>query len=300
MGCSFELGIVSEDETRAMGFLDQGVKEIQRIENLLSEFKEDSQISQINQNAGKESIRVDEEVHALLERCAKISEISKGYFDITVGPLKQLYRFKNQEFTPPDKIRIAKTLKGVGYHKLWLSKIDGSVRLRQKGMKISLAAIGKGYAADRVCQKWKENDIVGGYVDASGDLTAFGKDEDQNPWRIGIANPDDRNESLFYIPLQNASVATSGDYEQHFMHKGKRYSHNIDPKTGRPVQGVKSVSIFSPSAELSDALATAVYAMGAQNGIAFIDQLPQTHCIIINDQNQIFFSKELQYEAITA
>ncbi len=300
MGCSFELGIVSKDETKAMDFLDQGVKEIQRIENLLSEFKEDSQIAQINQNAGKESVKVDEEVLALLERCAKISEISKGYFDITVGPLKQLYRFKNQEFTPPDKVRIAKTLKGVGYHKLWLSKEDGSVRLRQKGMKISLAAIGKGYAADRVCQKWKENDILGGYVDASGDLTAFGKDENQNPWRIGIANPDDRNESLFYIPLQNASVATSGDYEQHFMYKGKRYSHNIDPKTGRPVQGVKSVSIFSPSAELSDALATAVYAMGSQRGIEFIDQLPQTHCIIINDQNQIFFSKELQYEAVTA
>ncbi len=300
MGCSFELGIVSTDESKAMDFLDQGVMEIQRIENLLSEFKADSQISQINQNAGKESVQVDQEVFTLLQRCAQISEISKGYFDITVGPLKQLYRFKNKEYTLPNKIRIAKTLKGVGYHKLWLSKEGNRVRLKQKGMKISLAAIGKGYAADRVCQKWREDNIAGGYVDASGDLTAFGKDENQNPWKIGIANPDQRDESLFYIPLDNASVATSGDYEQHFVYRGKRYSHNIDPKTGRPVQGVKSVSIFSPSAELSDALATAVYAMGTQKGIAFIDQLPQTHCIIINDENQIFFSKELQYEAVSA
>ncbi|MDC6364907.1 FAD:protein FMN transferase [Flagellimonas amphidinii] len=300
MGCSFELGIVSEDKSKAIHFLNEGVAEIERIENLLSEFRPESQISQINQHAGENSIQVDEEVFLLLQRCSKISAISKGYFDISVGPLKRLYNFKNEEFTPPDKIQIAKTLKNIGHHKIQLNDGAKTVKLKQKGMKISLAAIGKGYAADVVCKKWKENDVIGGYVDASGDLTGFGKDESGSSWKVGIANPDNSNESLFYVPLNNASVATSGDYEQHFMYQGKKYSHNIDPKTGRPVHGVKSVSVFSPSAELSDALATAVYTMGIEKGIAFIDQLPQTHCIIINDKNNIFFSKELHYETVPA
>ncbi|WP_147296603.1 FAD:protein FMN transferase [Flagellimonas nanhaiensis] len=300
MGCSFELGIVSSEETIAQHFLGEGVKEIQRIENLLSEFKSESQISQINQNAGESQIKVDPEVFDLLARCSQISTISKGYFDISVGPLKRLYRFKNDDFTPPDKRKIAETLKKVGHHFIKLDKTEQSAGLKRKGMKISLAAIGKGYAADVVRRKWKENNIAGGYIDASGDLTAFGKDENGNPWKIGIANPDNQDRTLFHIPLNDAAVATSGDYEQHFIHKGKRYSHNIDPKTGFPVIGIKSVSIFSPSAELSDALATAVYAMGIQRGIAFLDQLPQTHGIIINDENKVFFSKKLQYESISA
>ena len=298
MGCSFELGIVSEQKTIAEHFLEEGVQEIQRIEDLLSEFKSDSQISQINQNAGESQIKVDPEVFELLARCSQISTISKGYFDISVGPLKQLYRFKNENFIPPDKRKIAETLKKVGFHFIKLNENDCSVRLKQKGMKISLAAIGKGYAADVVRRKWKENNIAGGYIDASGDLTAFGKDENGNPWKIGIADPDHKSKTLFQIPLNDAAIATSGDYEQHFIHQGKRYSHNIDPKTGLPVLGIKSVSVFSPSAELSDALATATCTMGVDKGMAFIDQLPQTHCIIINSKNQVFFSKKLQYEPI--
>ena len=299
MGCSFELGVVSEDNATAQHFLEQGIFEIQRIENLLSEFLPTSQISLINRNAGK-LVTVDGEVLSLLERCSKISHISKGYFDITVGPLKRLYRFKNEEFTPPGKQQLMTALKKVGYAKI---KLDGNLSaaaLSQEGMYISLAAIGKGYAADMVKKMWKGNGVEGGYIDASGDLTAFGSDENGRPWKIGIANPDVRGATLFQIPLHNVSVATSGDYEQHFTHNGKRYSHNIDPKSGLPVQGIKSVSIFSPSAELSDALATAVYAMGVEKGLSFIDQFPQTHCIIINDHNKIFFSKQIHYEAVLA
>lgn len=300
MGCSFELGIIAQHESIANHFLDEGIQEIQRIEHLLSEFRPDSQISKINTKAGKEQVIVDDEVLELIRRALKISKLSKGYFDISVGPLKKMYRFTNEEFSFPEKNHIANTLKRVGYHKIAVNKNSNAVGLNISGMHISMAAIGKGYAADRVRKKWKENNIAGGYIDASGDLTTFGKDEKGAPWKIGIANPDDSQEMLFQIPLRDASVATSGDYEQHFLHQGNRYSHNIDPLTGIPVKGIKSVSIFSPSAELSDALATAVYAMGVQKGIDFLNQLPQTHGIIINDQNEVFFSKHLAYEAISA
>ncbi|WP_165614843.1 FAD:protein FMN transferase [Flagellimonas flava] len=300
MGCSFELGVVMASEREANILLDEGVGEIQRIEALLSEFQEDSTISKINENSGGNPIAAEPEVLALLERSIKISKLSKGYFDITMGPLKKLYQFKNQTFKFPEKKTISRTLRKIGYHFLRLDTGNGTAQLYQKDMRISLAAIGKGYAADAVRKKWKKHNLVGGYIDASGDLTAFGKDENDEVWKIGISNPDDRNQSLFYVPLQDAAVATSGDYEQYFMHNGVRYSHNINPKTGLPVSGVKSVSVFSPSAELSDALATAVYAMGLEKGISFLNQLPQTHGIVINAENKVFFTKQLQYEPIPA
>ena len=300
MGCSFELGVVLDDEAKAHRLLEEGVKEIQRIEDLLSEFKRDSSITDINTNAYVTPVHVNSEVMELLQRCQQISRLSQGYFDISVGPLKKLYRFKNTEFTLPSKKDIQRVKNLVGYDKIQLDAESNSVRLKQENMHISMAAIGKGYAADRVKQIWKNHKLTGGYIDASGDLTAFGTDENGQAWKIGIANPDDRDQTLFHIPLNNASVATSGDYEQHFVHNGVRYSHNLNPKTGLPVTGVKSVSIFSPSAELSDALATAVYAMGVDKGLSFLNQLPQTHGIVVDDQNKVFFTKQLQYEPMPA
>lgn len=300
MGCSFELGVVTEEETLANTYLDEGIREIQRIEELLSEFKEDSYISTINNDGATKDVKVDSEVLSLLERCGQISKLSQGYFDITVGPLKKIYRFHNDEFVFPSKKEIENALKKVGYYQVILDSEANSVSLNQNGMHLSMAAIGKGYAADAVKKKWSKHKLTGGYIDASGDLTAFGADESGQTWKIGIANPDNSNQTLFHIPVNNTSVATSGDYEQHFMYNGVRYSHNINPKTGIPVTGVKSVSIFSPSAELSDALATAVYAMGIEKGLAFINQLPQTHCIIMDDKNKVFFSKLLQYEPVPA
>ncbi|WP_420399922.1 FAD:protein FMN transferase [Flagellimonas sp.] len=300
MGCSFELGVVLDDEVKAHRLLEEGVKEIQRIEDLLSEFKGDSIISNINTKAYETPVHVNPEVMELLKRCQQISRLSQGYFDISVGPLKKLYRFRNAEFTLPGKKDVQRVKNRVGYNKIQLDEDSNAVRLKQENMHLSVAAIGKGYAADRVKEIWKGHQLPGGYIDASGDLTAFGTDENGQAWKIGIANPDDRDQILFHIPLNNASLATSGDYEQHFMYKGVRYSHNINPKTGLPVTGVKSVSIFSPSAELSDALATAVYAMGVDQGLSFLNQLPQTHGIIVDDQNKVFFTKQLQYEPIPA
>lgn len=298
MGCSFELGVVSDDKVKAFRLLEEGVKEIQRIEDLLSEFKGDSIIAKINTRAYEIPVHLNPEVTELLKRCLQISKLSQGYFDISVGSLKKLYQFRNSEFTMPSKkdIQIAKNQ--VGYNKIHLDADTHCIRLKQENMHISMAAIGKGYAADSVKQIWKKHTLQGGYIDASGDLTAFGTDENGQPWKIGIANPDNRDQNLFHIPLNNASVATSGDYEQHFMYKGVRYSHNINPKTGIPVTGIKSVSIFSPSAELSDAMATAVYAMGIDKGLSFLNQLPQTHGILVDDQNKVFFTKQLQYEPI--
>ena len=298
MGTAFDLAIVSNNEREANELLELGYDEIKRIEDVFTEFKAHSLTSQVNQNAGIKETLVSPEFFSLIQRCLHISKLSQGHFDISVGILKQLYQFKNAAFSLPKRNIINKALKNVGFDKIDLNTERHSVFLKNKGMKISFAAIGKGYAADVIKKKWQERGVESAYINASGDLTAFGRNTDGNPWKIGIANPDNRQEILFYIPLENAAVATSGDYEQHFLYEGERYSHNINPKTGLPVKGIKSISVFSPAAEFSDALSTAVYTMGREAGLDFINSLPQTHAIIIDEKNQVFFSENLKYESL--
>lgn len=293
MGSAFELLILSNSSSEAEHFLNMGVNEIQRIEALLSEFKEDSITTKINKNAGLDYTEVDEEVIQLLERCVQISSLTSGAFDITMGPLKKIYRFKNENFTLPSSDKITEVLEKVGYKHLIIEPSNRKVLLSKKDMFISFAGIGKGYAADCVKRLWLQNGVTSGVVSASGDLCTIGFRSDGTPWKIGIAKPDHKNEMLLYIPVVNASVATSGDYEQYFMNKGIRYSHNINPINGLPVTCIKSVSVVSPGAELSDALATAVYIMGVDAGLYFINQLPNTHCLIIDEKNKVHASKNI-------
>ena len=293
MGSGFELKVVSENEAKANHLLKLGINEIERIEDLISEFRDHAFTTKINQTAGIQPVEVPLEVYQLIERSIQLSQLTQGAFDITAGPLKKIYRFKNENFSFPPKKIIQQTLENVGWKKIQMNPKTLSVFLPFKNMHISFAAIGKGYAADRVKKVWLENGVRAGVINASGDLTAFGKRVNSKDWNVGIADPDDKSKMLFYVPLKNASVATSGDYEQFFMEKGIRYSHNINPITGMPLKGIKSVSIFSPSAELSDALATAVYVMGVDTGLHFVNQLPQTHAIIIDEKNEVSFSKKL-------
>ena len=299
MGSDFELCIVDSNSEKATHFLDKGILEIQRIETLLTEFSKDSLASKINLNAGIASVAIPNEMFQLLERCQQISKLSFGYFDITTGPLKQLYKFKNSEFEFPSDKSIRNTLKKTGYKHLILNKEKTTAFLENTGMHLSFAAIGKGYAADKVKTLWETNGITSGYINASGDLTAFGCNADGHLWKIGISNPDRIEHTLLYLPIKNACVATSGDYEQHFTYNNTKYSHTINPKNGLPIKGIKSVTVISPSAELSDALATAVCAMGTRKGLDFIDQLPQTHAIIIDEKNNVSFSKLLDYETVS-
>ncbi|NNM22580.1 MAG: FAD:protein FMN transferase [Flavobacteriaceae bacterium] len=299
MGCRFTLGVIANSPLQATKWLDDGVSEIARIERMLTEFKPNSVTSRINEEAVTHPVVIPKEVLDLIDRANQISRLSHGFFDITMGALKKLYKFNNEVFLLPSKHEIKRVLKKVGYQGIHLDPSRSTIRFRKKGMRISFAAIGKGYAADKVLQLWKKEAIPGGFVNASGDLAAFGANEKGDPWSIGIAHPDNPETTLFRLPILNSAVATSGDYEQHFVHKGVRYSHTIDPRTGYPVCAIKSVSVFSPSAELSDALATAVSSMGIKKGLSFIEQLPNTHAILVDSENQIHFTQQLHYEAVS-
>jgi FAD:protein FMN transferase len=294
MGSVFELIAVTENEQQANRFFKAGVDEIKRLEELLSEFRDTSEISMINQNADIRPVEVSGEVFNLLGRCIQLHKVTQGAFDITIGPLKDLYDFKNREFKFPPRDIIRKTLKLIGTDKMEL-KPGNTVFLPLKGMKLSLAAIGKGYAADCVKKIWLDMNLKAGVINASGDLTVIGEKETDKPWVAGIPEPDNKGKMFCYIPLKNKAIATSGDYEQYFMHKGVRYSHTINPKNGLPLTGLKSVSVVANSGELCDALATAVYVMGITAGLHFIDQVPYTHCLVIDENNDVFTSGKLEF-----
>jgi thiamine biosynthesis lipoprotein len=292
MGSDFQFVIVDDDSGDA---LDEAISEVKRIESLLTEFSDTSQTSLLNQNAGIKPVFVDEEVYRLIKRCKELSALTQGAFDVTCGVLKRLYNFKGGNFRMPDADSIAAALHKVGSEKIKL-KEPNRVYLSETGMHIGFGAIGKGYAADVVKRKLVERGINGGVINASGDLTAFGRRPDGSLWKVGIADPNDPSRVLVWLPVENASVATSGNYEQYFERFGIRYSHNIDPRTGKPTKGIKSATVMSSSAELSDALATAVTIMGVEVGLHFIEQLPGIHCLIVTEENRIFTSRHLRFE----
>lgn len=295
MGSAFEFIVVANDNNKGYELLTACTEEVQRIEKLLTEFSTDSETALINRNAGIQPVPVSEESYQLIKRSVHISQLTNGTFDITAGALKKLYNFKGQQFQLPGKEVIQETLSKIGYHKIQLQK-NNRVLLQEKNMHIGFGAIGKGYAADKLKQLLQQKGVESAVINASGDLTAWGLRADGSPWKTGIAHPADASKIIAWLPVNGISVATSGNYIQYFDVNGKRYSHNINPLTGYPVTGIKSVTIISPGAELSDALATAVTVMGVKAGIHFVNQLPQTHCILVDDADKVYYSKNIQPE----
>ncbi|MFI5152205.1 MAG: FAD:protein FMN transferase [Chitinophagales bacterium] len=292
MGSAFEFVIVAEEDRRGARLLRQCSDEVIRIEKLLTEFGDHSDTSKINRAAGNDAVEVSAEAYDLIRRCQNLSKLTHGAFDISSGVLKKLYNFKGLHFELPTPERIRETLEKTGYEKINLAP-GHRVALEVTGMHIGFGAIGKGYAADKVKQLMLREGVEAGVINASGDLTVWGQRANGMEWNAGIAHPDHPSKMICWLPLNGQSIATSGDYEQHFEYQGIRYSHNINPKTGYPVQGIKSVSIVSPAAELSDGLATAVTVMGIEAGLHLVNQLPQTHCIIVDSNNKTHHSRNI-------
>lgn len=295
MGNRFVIGVVAHDADWAMQCIDEAVEEIQRIERLLTTFKESSQTNLINQNAGLAPVKVDEEVFELIRRSKRISEITQGAFDISYGSVhKQLWNFDKTMTSLPDAEANKHLLKLINYRNIILDAENCTVFLKEKGMRIGFGGIGKGYAAEQAKQLLKSKGIASGIVNAAGDFTVWGSQPDGKPWTIGIANPDTTNQFISSMNITNTSVATSGNYEKFVVIDGKRYSHTIDPKTGMPVTGIKSVTIICPNAEIADALATPVMIMGIKAGIDMINQLKGLACIIIDDNDLVHTSKNIR------
>lgn len=293
MGSRFELTAVAENQTIAKMAVNAAIEEIKRIETLISEYIPESVVSEINNKAGISKVKVDIELYNLIERCIKVSNLTEGAFDITWATLSGLWNFDTNLTQIPDEQEIRKMVAIAGYSNIILNDEDTSVFLKYPGMKIGFGAIGKGYAANQGLQVMMKLNISGGIVIAGGDLMTRGKPLHGEHWTIGIADPENPDKALAWLNIDEMAVVTSGNYEKFVIIDGKRYSHIIDPRTGYPVSGLKSVTVICPDAELADALATAIFVMGKEDGHNLVNQLKGIECILIDDGNKIHTSSGL-------
>jgi FAD:protein FMN transferase len=294
MGNRFEISVVADSPSFANECIEAAIDEIRRIERLLTTFNDSSQTNLINRNAGITPVQVDREVFDLIKRSKRISTITQGAFDITYGSIdNKLWNFDKTMTSLPDPQTVKKSVRLINYKNIILNEDNCSVMLKEKGMKIGFGGIGKGYAAEKAKALLKDTGIESGIVNAAGDLTAWGYQPNGKPWTIGIADPDAVNRHFSYLDITNTSIATSGNYEKFAIIDGKKYSHTIDPKTGLPVTGIKSVTIICPNAEIADAMATPVMIMGIRAGLDMINQMNGIGCIIIDDENKIHTSKNV-------
>ena len=295
MGSRFELTAVAQNDTIAWEAINAGIAEIQRIEALISSWQSDSQTSAINRQAGIAPVQVDQELYDLIYRAKKVSQLTKGAFDISFGSMEPIWQFDGSAYDMPDETTVAKAAEKINWQNIILNKEQHTVFLKEQGMRIGFGAIGKGYAAMRA--KLVMQDIPGlegGVVNASGDLIAWGAKASQEERSVKIADPNDPSKIVGWLQLNDMAIVTSGNYERFAMIGGKRYAHIIDPRSGYPTTGIKSVSIICPDAELADALATSVFVLGKTEGLQLINQLKGVEGFIITDDNTFVSSDKFK------
>ncbi len=294
MGSRFEITAIHPDPALANTAIQMAIDEITRIERMISSWDSTSQTSTLNRHAGKRPVKVSEELFQLIHRSKKVSQLTSGAFDISFAALDSLWQFDDTMEQFPTKAAIQAVAGRVDYRNIVLDASATTVFLKKEGMKISFGAIGKGYAANRAKLVLKQAGIANGLVNAGGDLISWGKQADGEDWKIGIANPKQKKKIFSWLSISDMSVVTSGDYEKFFTFQGRRYAHIIDPRTGYPVKGMKSVTIVCPDAELGDALATAVFVLGEERGLQLVNQLRQVECLLVNDRDELISSDNLQ------
>jgi len=291
MGSRFDLYVVAQDSITSEAYISIAIDEISRIEQMISSWDAQSFTSKINRNAGVKPVKVPKELFDLIQRALAISKLTDGAFDISYASMDKIWRFDGSMQTFPTEEKIKKSIEKVGYQYILLDKSQQTVFLPKKGMKIGFGGIGKGFAADKAKELLINKGCKAGIINASGDMNTWGKQPNGALWQVAITNPMDKDKVFALLPIEEGAVVTSGNYEKYVEFNGIRYTHIINPKTGYPSHGVISVSVFAPSAELADALATAIFVMGKEVGIDRINQLPNIACIVIDDKGNIHTSK---------
>jgi thiamine biosynthesis lipoprotein len=298
MGSRFDITLVAKDSLTAEHNIDTVIAEVTRIEYLISDWKTNTQISEVNRNAGIAPVKVSAEVFALTERALKLSKITKGAFDISFAAMDRIWKFDGSMTQMPTPGAIKKSVEKVGYRNIILNKRNSSIFLKRKGMKIGFGALGEGYAADRCREIMLAKGIKAGIVNGSGDMSTWGKQPNGSNWTVGITNPMKEDTIFAIVPLIESAVVTSGSYEKFVVFKGKRYAHIINPVTGYPATGLCSVTVFGPSAEKANGFSTSIMVLGKAKGLKLIKRFPQYSCILIDDKGQMTTSPNLNIKSL--
>lgn len=281
MGSVFEISLVGTDSASLAYQIQLVIDEIERIENLISEWRPNTQISEVNRNAGIRPVKVDREVFELTRRAISYSILSDGAFDISVAALDKIWRFDGSMDALPLDAAVQNSVTKVGFEKIELDSIASTIFLKQSGMKIGFGSIGKAYAADRGRHILQEMGVKGGLINASGDIALWGKPPEKKSWSIGISDPEKPYKITRKLRMKEGAVATSGNYQKYVMFNGVRYSHIINPRTGYPATELASVTVIGPMAEFANALSTSVMVLGVKKGLKLMERYPQYRFVMI-------------------
>ena len=263
---------------------------MKRIDRLMSTWKEDTEISRVNREAGKHPVQLSEESFRLLQQSVKYSELTHGAFDITYASVGYLYDFKRG--VHPDQKSIDAALPGINWRHLVLDENKLTVFFTRPGMRLDLGGIAKGHSVDRGIEILQKQGITRAMVNAGGDTRILG-DRFGKPWVVGVRDPDHAGKVFLRLPLTDTSFSTSGDYERYFDEDGKRFHHIIDPKTGDSARKCRSVTVIADTATRTDALTKSVFVMGPEEGIRFIDTLSGVDAVAVAPDGKVFYSKGL-------
>lgn len=289
MGCNFDIYLSGTDYDNITGAAEQALDEITRLENRLSRFIEESDVTRINAHASDSCVRLEPRLYRLLRNATDISCATNGTFDITCAPLVRLWGFYTNAKSPPDEKHINNILELVGYNKLLFDDEENLISFAREGMEIDLGAIGKGYAIDEAVETLRrygvEHAVISG---GNSTIYALGGAENGEPWNFNITDPYNPEMILCTVTLKDEALSTSSITEQFFMHEGKRYGHIIDPRTGYPADtDILSSTVICSSGMESDAYSTALFLMGVDKAREFCTTHHHIKAILTFNMNDI-------------
>ena len=295
MGSELRLTAWTADEPGAVAAFEAVFKEVDRLEDALSNWREHSDVSRLNAAAGRHAVPVGTELRDVLQTARQVSEWTNGKLDVTFGVMSGLWKFdyQNQDGTIPHPSEVARKRKLINYRNLIVDETAGTAYLRGAGMVVNLGGIGKGYAVDRARDILRQRGFRDFMIQFGGDLYVSGRSGDRR-WRLGIQDPRGPANRIFAeMDVMDSTFSTSGDYARFFIKDGHRYHHILDPATGAPAEGCRSVTILTGSATIADGLSTGVFILGPEAGMALIEKLPDVEGVIVSAKNEVLVSSGL-------
>jgi thiamine biosynthesis lipoprotein len=291
MGTQVRVELWHEDPSEGRAAAEAVLDELRRIDREMSPYRAESELSVVNRKAARAPVTISRELLDLLTRAREFSELTNGAFDVTFASAGHLYDYRKHRH--PDDEALQAALPAIDYRHVILDASAGTVRFSRDGVRIDLGGIAKGHAVDRGIALLEARGIHNALISAGGDTRVIGKRWGR-AWQVGIRNPRDRQGLVAMIPLEDAAVSTSGDYERYFVEDGIRYHHILNPHTGRSAGEVRSVTIIGTDATTTDALSTSVFVLGPSKGLALVERLEGIEAVVVDREGVMRYSSGIE------
>jgi thiamine biosynthesis lipoprotein len=290
MGTRIAVELWATDKAQGNAAIEAVLAEMRRVDEAMSTYKPTSELSIVNARAAQEPIKISGELFELLSTAVEYSRMTEGAFDITYASVGYMYDFRKH--VRPDEKQIAAALPGINYRHIELDRNNSTVHFARPGVRVDLGGIGKGHAVDRGIAVLQARGIDHALVTAGGDSRIIG-DRFGKPWVVGIRHPDRKDEVIARIPLEDAALSTSGDYERYFDENGVRYHHIIDPKTGHSASKVRSATIIGSTATRTDGLSKTAFVLGPEQAIEIYNRLDDVDAVLVTPSGKVLYTKGL-------